>query len=75
MAERMFEKLKRQLLSARSLKTLLELGKLFKILSCIMSKKVLFRDMLVFFFFVKGRKVGHTRKKSKQDDKTSLGGL
>lgn len=65
MAERMFEKLKRQLLSARSLKTLLELGKLFKILSCIMSKKVLFRDMLVFFFLCQGEKSWSYQKEVK----------
>lgn len=28
-----------------------------------------------FFFFVKGRKFGHTRNKSQQDDRTSLGGF
>lgn len=30
---------------------------------------------LFFFFFVKGRKVGHTRNKPQQHDRTSLGGF
>ena len=55
-----------------SQKISLKLGKLFNILSCIVSNEVLFLNMFISLF-VKGREVAHTRNKSQQDDRTSLG--
>lgn len=53
-----------------SRKTLLELEKLVKILSCITSKSFVY-EYVGFFPLFQKRKVAPTRNKSQQDDRTS----
>lgn len=51
------------------------LGKPFEFFLALCQKELYIQTCWVYFFFVKRRKVGYTRNKKLQGDRTSLEGL